>query len=332
MGDATFTENVPIKVEDHIPSVVKRLVSKIEAEQFEYLALCGFGDNMKWLYRIFMENGIEPSLHDWREREQRYDCGGKNLNPVEAIVDYAKTLLVMCPDNVDTMKQGIIYLYENGINTVPVIYDLAEHYSPFHFQEPYKSIKSRAKSRATSMIKDAQLFDLIQYIKQTSSVVGDVVEFGSLHGGSGAILAEALQEFGVKPLWLFDSFQGIPKSHYGLDHHWNGSFSNNSYSEVMDAFSDLKNVKVVNGNICDTYQQVKNPISFGYLASDSFETGELLLNFMWPKLSSGGIICVCDYGSFPNCLPLTAIVDKFFEGKDAFVFYPDGIGLMARKP
>ena len=47
------------------------------------------------------------------------------------------------------------------------------------------------------------------------------------------------------------------------------------------------------------------------MASDTYESGELLLNFMWPKLSKGGIICVCDYGSYPNALPLTVYVDNF---------------------
>ena len=84
----------------------------------------------------------------------------------------------------------------------------------------------------------------------------------------------------------------------------------------------MRNVNVVKGNITETYDRVKNAISFGYLASDTLESGELLLNFMWPKLSPGGIICVCDYGSFPNAIPLTAYVDEFIKelGSEAFIF------------
>ena len=125
---------------------------------------------------------------------------------------------------------------------------------------------------------------------------------------------------------------GIPKSRYGLDHFWDGSFSNNSFCEVRSAFSDMKNVTVVSGNICDTYSRVSGSISFGYLASDTLETGELLLNYMWPKLSVGGIIAICDYGSFPNCIPLTVVADKFFEDKaDAFIFYPASVGIFIMK-
>ena len=159
-----------------------------------------------------------------------------------------------------------------------------------------------------------------------------MVEFGSLHGGSGAILVEAVNFYGKKPVWLFDSFDGIPKSRYGLDHRWSGAFSNNSFAEVRNAFCDCDNVKVIKGNICETYDVVKNPISFGYLASDTMESGELLLNFMWPKLSRGGIISVCDYGSYPNAIPLTVTVDKFLEGHpDAFVFHTGVVGIFIMK-
>ena len=47
---------------------------------------------------------------------------------------------------------------------------------------------------------------------------------------------------GCSMVWLFDTFSGIPDSRYGLDFHWNGSFADNSYAAVKDAFLDMKNV------------------------------------------------------------------------------------------
>ena len=46
------------------------------------------------------------------------------------------------------------------------------------------------------------------------------------------------------------------------------------------------------------------------------------MNYMWPKLSPRGIIAVCDYGSFPNAIPLTVFLDEFIKkiNSDAFVF------------
>ena len=36
----------------------------------------------------------------------------------------------------------------------------------------------------------------------TKNVKGSIVEYGSLYGGSGAILAEAINHYGIKDLYL----------------------------------------------------------------------------------------------------------------------------------
>lgn len=322
----------PVQVSDYIPDVVQRLMQRITMESFSKIALYGFSENMKWLHRLLREQGKKPILCDWRKKLIGYDCGGKNVVSVDSLKNNPNTLLVVCVDEIHDMKSAIWYLIDKKLKDMPVIYDRTEYHSPFHQEEPFKGIADRARARARSMITDAQLFDLIQFIKFTAHVKGDVVEYGSLHGGSGAILVEAIKYYGKKPIWLFDSFVGIPKSRYGLDHRWNGSFSNNSFKEVQAVFADCDNVKVIKGNILKTYNKVTNPISFGYLASDTLESGEILLNFMWPKLNPGGIIAICDYGSYPNCIPLTVFTDKFFEKKqDALMFHTAKVGIFVMK-
>jgi hypothetical protein len=329
---ANKQDYVPLELPDYIPAVVSRLLRRIHAESFPSIALYGFSDNMKWLYRLLKEQGRDALLCDWRPAFIEYDCGGKNLVSIASLDDDPDTLVVVCVEEIHAMKAAMWHLIENKINRMPVIYDRTEAHSPFHQEEPFKGIAERARARARSMISDAQLFDLIQFIRATSHIDGDVVEYGSLHGGSGAVLVEAINHYGKKPVWLFDSFAGIPKSKYGLDHRWDGAFSNNSFREVQTAFKDCGNVKVVKGNICETYDAIKNPISFGYLASDTLESGELLLNFMWPKLSVGGIIAICDYGSYPNCVPLTVMTDKFFENRsDALIMHTAPVGIYITK-
>ncbi len=325
---------VPVKVEDYYPKVTVRLLNKILKAAPDKVVLYGFSENMKWLLKLLQERSITPILTDWRDKYKDYDCGGHGLVPVKTLEDTSSTLLVVCVEEINDLKDGIKFLYHLGKNSIRVIYDRADANLPFRQEEPYKEISERACARATSMISDSQLFDLIQFIEQTNNIQGDVVEYGSLHGGSGAVIAEAVKFFGEKPVWLFDTFDGIPDSKYGLDYHWNGSFSDNSFSQVRDAFSDMDNVTIVKGNICDTYNTVSdNPISFGYLASDTLESGELLMNYMWPKLSPGGIIAVCDYGSFPNAIPLTVFMDEFIKeiSSEAFIFRADKFGIYIMK-
>lgn len=325
---------VPVEVEDYYPKVTVRLLNRILKADPKKVVLFGFSDNMKWLLRLLQERSVIPILTDWRHEYQGYDCGGHDLVSVDALDDSSDTLLIVCVEEINALKDGIKYLYHLGKNKIKIIYDRADPNIPFRQEDPYRGISERASARAISMISDSQLFDLIQFIDKTKDVPGDVVEYGSLHGGSGAVIAEAVKFYGEKPIWLFDTFDGIPDSKYGLDYHWNGSFSDNSFSQVKAAFSDMKNVTVVKGNICDTYNTVTaNPISFGYLASDTLESGEILMNYMWPRLSPGGIIAVCDYGSFPNAIPLTVYMDEFIKdiGSEAFIFRADKFGIYIMK-
>jgi len=49
MSESSKNEFVPIVMDDYIPSVVKRLIHRIQQENYSKIALYGFGDNMKWI-------------------------------------------------------------------------------------------------------------------------------------------------------------------------------------------------------------------------------------------------------------------------------------------
>ncbi len=307
----------------YVPALVDKLLVRIEAENPSSVALYGFGEGMKWLNRILKDRGRKVSLFDWREKIVGYDCGGDEVRSVEEVRDMPKaTLMVLCVEDVDLMKSAVSYLIDCKLTHIPTIYEVSGHYSPFHQESPYKQIGERAKKRRTSMIEDEKLFNLIQAVRATADVPGDVAEFGCFNGGSAAIIVEAVNHYKKKPVYLFDTFKGIPVSKYGLDHRWKSTFSNNSFSEVRDSFADCDNVKVISGPIAETHRQLSGAISFCHIAIDTMESAELLLNFIWPKLSVNGIVAVDDYGAFPNCLPLTVVTDRFMkEQKNAFLFH-----------
>lgn len=328
-------KNTPsLTTEHYIPDQVGKLLRRIEGESFANIALYGFSEPMKWLYRLLRERGTNPRLYDWRSQFVGYDCGGGIVENVSAIKNAVDTLLVVCTDDHDDIKSGIRFLIDNRYDSLPVIYELSDPHDPFTREQPYRGIRERARARAISMITDEKLFNLAQYIGLTAHVPGTVVEFGSFQGGSSAVLIEAVKYFGVKPVMIFDSYEGIPKSRYGLDHRWHMTFSNNSYAQVKNAFRDCENVQVIKGNVMDTMKMVKAPVSFCHIAIDTLEACEAALNTIWPMLAPEGIIVVDDYGSYPNCVPLTVMTDKFCEGRnDVFKFLTQwtGVFIMKRK-
>ncbi len=317
---------------DYIPDVVKRLKETIDTEIEKDVILFGFSENMKWLSRILREEKRSYYLTDWRESFVNYDCGEEKVEDINNLKPSKNQLIVFCPEEIDFMKEGMSFLMRSNFKFVPTIYERHRLHSPYHEEEPYKSIQKKALKRAKSMLSDTQKFDLIQFVKLTKDVEGCIVEYGCLHGGSSSILLEASNFYGSKEIHIYDTFAGIPESKYGLDYFWKNSFSNNSYSEVKNAFSDCSNMHIHRGNILETYKNIKAPISFGYIASDTLESGEVLLEHIWKYLSIGGILAICDYGSYPNCIPLTMITDEFIKrNKNAFVFKHERLGISIMK-
>jgi O-methyltransferase len=323
-----------VEFSDYIPTHVNRLCERAIASRAEHYILFGFGTDMKWALRILQSAGIENIvLADWRCSYMGYDCGGYTVTALPEAVSQ-NTLIVICGPDVSQLHESMMSLINHPLRKVPAIYELDTPHDPLTQMEPYRTIAERATRRAKSMISDGQLFELVQLVENTAAVEGSIVEFGSLHGGSGAFLVEASQYFSpAKKVYLFDTFEGIPASAYGLDHRWNGSFSNNSFREVCSAFSDVEGVRVVRGDILKTYLEVaSDSISLCYLASDTLESGRLVVEKIWPMLSQGGVLVICDYGSYPNCLPLTALVNDFLKfHKPGFVYRNPNIGIFLTK-
>ena len=73
---------------------------------------------MKWLLRLLQENSITPVLTDWREQYVDYDCGGHQLTSVRDLDDSDSTLLVVCLEEINDLKQGINFLHELGKNRI----------------------------------------------------------------------------------------------------------------------------------------------------------------------------------------------------------------------
>lgn len=321
-----------ISKNDYIPEVVKRLKKIIDKEIERDVILFGFSENMKWLSRLLKEDNRSYNLADWRESFINYFCSDEKVDDINKFNPSDNQLIVFCPEEIHIMKEGMYFLMRSDFKFVPTIYERHRLHSPYHEEEPYKSIKENAIKRAKSMLSDTQLFDLIQLVKLTKSVEGCIVEYGCMHGGSSAMLLEASNFYGSRNLHIYDTFTGIPKSKYGLDFFWKNAFSNNSYSEVKKAFSDCSNVYIHKGNILETHKNINEPISFAYLASDTLESGEVLLEYVWKYLSIGGVLAVCDYGSYPNCIPLTMITDEFLKiKKNAFAFKTERLGIYIMK-
>ncbi len=147
------------------------------------------------------------------------------------------------------------------------------------------------------------------------AIPGDFVETGIWRGGCGILMRAVLAAYSdpTRSLWLFDSFQGLPKpdpASYPLDDgdpHWTlAPYLGVSLDQVQRNFARyelLDNRTIfVKGWFRDTVPATQvNSISLLRLDGDMYESTWVVLEHFYQRLSPGGFVIVDDYGALPNC-------------------------------
>jgi len=176
----------------------------------------------------------------------------------------------------------------------------------------------------------AEAVYILNYLHRSLKLPGDVCEFGIAQGATSALLANEIRDTG-KLLWLFDSFEGLPKPTdkdtlihdiFGLGaidkYQGTMAYGVNEVLERLRAISyPLSKVKIVPGFIKDTISQgdLPNSVCFAYVDFDFYEPILITLNYLDEHLSEGGWIVVDDYGYFSS--GAEAAVDEFMSAHPA---------------
>lgn len=140
---------------------------------------------------------------------------------------------------------------------------------------------------------DAACIDaLIGFVRDTRDVEGDIVEAGSYKCGATIAIAATSPE---KTVYAFDVFGGLP---YGEDQRGFENFATNDYKEVLDAIHPFPNIMTIVGTHEETipvFANWREPLSLIFLDSDFYSSHKVVLEKLYPLLSSGGRIVFHDW-------------------------------------
>jgi O-methyltransferase len=164
-----------------------------------------------------------------------------------------------------------------------------------------------------SLVTADRCYVLHTLLKQALTLEGDIVECGVYRGGTAAMMAKMIIESGKgKKLFLFDTFSGIPKTDADRDLHQEGDFADTSLNQV-EAFVSAPRVAVFRkGFIPDTFVGLETiHIAFAHVDVDIYQSIIDSIEFIWPRLTSGGFVVFDDYG-FASCPGARQAVDEFF--------------------
>ncbi len=154
---------------------------------------------------------------------------------------------------------------------------------------------------------------ILAHLHRALRLAGAVCEFGVAQGATSALLANEIRATD-KDLWLFDSFQGLPRP-TEKDLLINDIFnlgSMDKYAGTMscqagEVKSRLRNIdfppsriRIIPGFIEETVclPGLPSQVCFAYVDFDLYNPIGVALKFLHERLSTGGYIIVDDYGCF----------------------------------
>ncbi len=170
----------------------------------------------------------------------------------------------------------------------------------------------------------------LEFFKQTATVRGEVLEFGVFKGNSffrWVKFRDLLEHTQSRKIIGFDVFGDFPEAGFEGDKKRRDAFveeTNGGKSISFEEISDLlekqnlhKNVEIIKGDILVTLDAylANNPhlkISLLHIDVDLYEPVKLILERLYERVSSGGIIILDDYGTFAGT---NKAVDDFFDRK-----------------
>ena len=200
-------------------------------------------------------------------------------------------------------------------------------YNQYVFNREQTIDEEGLKLLSTSMYtKFGTGLSLVDYLRQSLALNGDVCEFGVGQGAISALLAHEIKNTDKK-IWLFDIFEGftkppekdIPLSDPGNSGSIEGYKGEISFPEKMvrTRLDDLnfphERIRIVPGFIEKTINGPMLPqtVCFAYVDMNYYEPISIALHFLNTVLQPGGFIIVDDYDFlFPGVKPA---VDEFFE-------------------
>ena len=169
-----------------------------------------------------------------------------------------------------------------------------------------------------------------ELFKKSASIPGSIIECGVFKGIS-LIRFASFRDLGIsksKKIIGFDMFKEFPETNFQKDKKMRREFIKESGGGVGISKQQLikvlkqkkidQKIELIKGNIIQTvpnyvkkYPKLK--ISFLNLDSDTYEATKIILEYLYPKITKGGILLLDDYGIWPG---ETAAVDEYFKNKD----------------
>jgi len=190
--------------------------------------------------------------------------------------------------------------------------------SPTEFASYFRQVRPYTMCSAARL---RGLYGATRHIVE-NRIPGDVVECGVARGGSSALMALVLRDLkSDKPVWAFDTFEGIPAPteqdpDYDIASLYTGNFRGD-LQEIGSTFHKLgilDRFHFVQGRFEDTLPETKvGLIALLHIDGDWYSSVKACLDHLYDRVSPGGVIQLDDYGFWQGAEKAT---DEFLSKRN----------------
>lgn len=228
---------------------------------------------------------------------------------------------------------------------------------PVEFSQEERALVQRITEKGLTMASYQRLFATALACKHVvaQGIEGAFVECGVWRGGNSILAASILRSSeGARSVYLFDTFSGMTRpseddvqlqtkqpamTTFAVTE--TNEASTWCLASIKDVRANLKafgidpeTLRLVMGDVCETLEVAENlpeKISVLRLDTDWYESTKKELEVLYPRLVSGGILIVDDYGHWSGS---KKAVDEYFArmGHLPFFQFTDRTGRCAVKP
>ncbi len=204
------------------------------------------------------------------------------------------------------------YLYQRFVvGDIPRKDQYQPFFSPWleqEFSRRFDEIKEH------TLVTKESCWTLYSMLQHALNVAGDVAEAGVFQGGSARLLKTLLAD-GRRELFLFDSFAGMKTVSASEDRHQEGDFADTSLAAVQAFVGAEPFVHYRAGWIPATFAGLEHRrFCFAHIDLDLRQSILDCCEFIYPRLSSGGVMVFDDYG-YASCPGARIVIEEFFSDK-----------------
>lgn len=220
-----------------------------------------------------------------------------------------------------------------GDNAYEYIYPVGT-YAPWRGDAPFLADFNTV--RGHTLVNIYRCWELWTLVGETAGIDGGFLEVGVWRGGTGALIARRASLIGsTEPVYLCDTFAGVVKASVKDNLYTGGEHSDTSAETVSQLLASmgLRNAQLLKGIFPEeTGLAIPSDqrFRFCHIDVDVYESARDVLDWVWPRLSVGGVVVFDDFG-FAACRGIRDLVEEHRGASDRFVIHNlNGHGLLIK--